>query len=202
MGCSGLSPTFGWLWGYPSSSSPGVGFRGCRRRWWWGAEGGPGDAGGFQALLGCREVLLPSSLAHPTTFLLLLLSPVLNSVAMATMSTTFQLPRDGLRRGGGEREARGRGGLGALLGAGEGGGDASQMVFSCWILSGEWGPCQPSVCQRARGSRPGEGAPSQPPNSEWVGGHPQNPLPFFSHPAHPTALQAPGISVTTQPGGG
>lgn len=81
----------------------------------WGAEGGLGDAGGFQAVLGCREVLLPSSLAHPTIFLLLLLlSPVLNSVAMATMSTTFQLPRDGLRRGGGEEGSQGKGGTGGI----------------------------------------------------------------------------------------
>lgn len=58
-------------------------------------------------LTGCWGVwvVLPSSLAHPA-ILLLFLSPVLNSVAMATMSTTFQLPRDGLRRRreGGKRE--------------------------------------------------------------------------------------------------
>lgn len=48
----------------------------------------------------------PSPLADPTTLLLLLL-PVLNLVTMATMSTTFQPPRDGLRR-----EGEGRGELG------------------------------------------------------------------------------------------
>lgn len=69
---------------------------------------------GVWAGLGCREALPPSSLAHPTILLLLLLlSPVLNSVATATMSTTFQLPRDGLRRGG-KRGAKGRGGGGAV----------------------------------------------------------------------------------------
>lgn len=81
----------------------------------WGAEeGGWVMLGGVGvwAGLGCREALPPSSLAHPTILLLLLLlSPVLNSVATATMSTTFQLPRDGLRRGG-KRGAKGRGGGG------------------------------------------------------------------------------------------
>lgn len=64
-------------------------------------------------MLGCWEALPTSSLAHPTIILLLLLLlslPVLNSVAMATMSTTFQLPRDGLRRGGEGRGEPGEGG--------------------------------------------------------------------------------------------
>lgn len=193
----------------------------------WGAEeGGWVMLGGVGvwAGLGCREALPPSSLAHPTILLLLLLlSPVLNSVATATMSTTFQLPRDGLRRGG-KRGAKGRGGGGgrwARAACHQGGdttrdrghrpeigawGDASQMGFfptGSRLASG--GRCQPGVCQGVRAGGPtlGKGGSiAAPPSSEQVGGYPQNLVPVCSHPACARAPPVPGMSVAAQLGGG
>lgn len=163
--------------------------------------------------MGYWEALLPSSLAHPTILLLLLLLPVLNSVVMATMSTTFQLPRDGLRRGG-KRGARGRGGRerGLQVGRGTGGitpGSGLGVTLPRWFLprwvpSGERGPMPARCVPRGQGwgSCPGEGAQSQPPSSERVGRHPQNSVPGCSHPAHTRARLVPRMSVATQLGGG